>query len=191
MRIKELDNSHQRLMENLKTFHRMETAYEEIRAYITDVLQTVARDLSQPTSLVRFDEKTVPKGWLEASDLPNWKRTDHALVTIGVENLAPDAIIGSSAFDQCHAYVFSAFFYKINNETTMTALRQKLRAPEGFVLAKERRYLFTKNLPELRVEDFCNRQELTKYFREPLNLLANWLTNNKESLRKAAELAGK
>ncbi len=191
MRIKELDSSHHCLLENLKTFHKMETSYEEIRGYIADVLEALARDLNQQPSLVKFDHKTIPKGWLEASDLPNWKGTGHALVNIGIENLAPDAIVGSSVVDQCRAHVYSAYFHNINNETAMTEFRQKLRPPQGFVEAKERGYLFTMDLPELGVEDFCNRQELTAYFSKPLNLLVNWLTKNKESLRQTAEVAGK
>jgi hypothetical protein len=85
----------------------------------------------------------------------------------------------------------SPYCYDTKDDTVLTDLRQKLQAPEGFVVANKRGYLFTKDLEDLPVEDFCNRLKLKKYFSEPLNLLVNWATENKKSLRKTAEGARK
>jgi len=181
------------LLQNLKTFHKMETGYEEIRSYISDVLQELARYLNQQRSLLKFDEKTIKNGYLEASDILAWKGTEDALVTIGLEGLerTPDAIVGSSLADPCRAYLYSRYCYSINDDKAIDELRHKLQSPQGFVAARERGYLFMKGLDELPVKDFCNRQALTKYFREPLDLLADWLTKNNESLRRAAKVTGK
>jgi len=193
MKVKQLDDSHRCLLEHLETFRKMMTSYDEIRDYVTDVLQELARDLNREQSSAKFDEKTIPRGWLDASDLPNWKRTNNALVAVGLEGFERGlgAIVGSSAVDQCWAYVYSPYYYSVNDAIAIDELRRKLDPPEGFVATTRRGYLFTKGLDELPVEDFCNRQALTKYFREPLKLLLNWVANNKESLRRAAERMGK
>jgi hypothetical protein len=107
MTMRELDDSHRCLLENLQTFSKMTTAYKDIVRYIKDVLQDLARSLNQQQSSMKFDEKTIPQGWLDASDLPNAKGTDHALRAVGLEGLegGPDAIVGSSVVDHCRAYV--------------------------------------------------------------------------------------
>ena len=193
MKVKELDDSHRSLLEHLETFRKMMTSYEEIRDYVNDVLQELARDLNQQQLGVNFDPKTIPRGWLEASDIPKWKRTEHALVTIGLEGLERGlgAIVGSSVVDQCQAYVYSPYCDSTKEDTVVIELRGKLRPPAGFVAATQRGYVFTKDLDELPVEDFCDRQKLMTYFSEPLKLLIGWLTNNKETLRQSAERARK
>ena len=193
MKIKELDSSHRCLLENLDTYRKMKTSYEEISEYVNDVLRELVRELNrrvQQQSL-RFDEKTIPRGWFDASDLPNWKGSKDALVAIGIEGLwgGLGAIIGSTSavLDQCYAYVYSPYYYSINDDTAIDEVRRKLQPPDGFVRATQRGYLFTKDVAEVPVGDFCNRQALAKYFREPLTLLIDWLTKNKETLRQAAK----
>lgn len=188
-----LYSSHRCLMENLQTFHKMETAYQEIRDYVKEVLQELARYLNSQQSLPKFDEKTIAKGYLEASDILAWKGTEDALVTIGLEGLnrTPDAIVGPSLADPCRAFVYSRYYYSINEDIGIQDLCRKLQSPQGFVAARERGYLFTKDLDALHVEVFCNRQALTKYFSEPLNVLLNWLIKNKELIRRTAELTRK
>jgi len=144
MRIKELDTSHRCLLQHLETFRKMTTSYEEIRGYVNGVLQEMARDLNQQSSLLKFDEKfdekTIPKGYLEASDIQAWKGTNDALVSIGLEGFDQGlgAIVGSSAVDQCRAFVYSRYYWSINNDTAIDQLRRKLRSPQGFVAAKQR-----------------------------------------------------
>ncbi len=188
MKINEPDSSHRCLLEHLDTYRKMNRSYEEIRDYVTDVLRDLLRELNQQQSF-RFDEKTIPKGWLEASDLPNWKGTEHALVTIGVEGLERGlgAIIGSTAVEQCYAYVYSPYYHSVNDDTAIDEVRRKLQAPDGFVAATQRGYLFTKDIDEVPVDDFCNREALAKYFRQPLASLIDWLAKHKESLRRTAQ----
>ena len=127
MKVKQLDDSHRCLLEHLETFRKMMTSYDEIRDYVTDVLQELARDLNREQSSAKFDEKTIPRGWLDASDLPNWKRTNNALVAVGLEGFERGlgAIVGSSAVDQCWAYVYSPYYYSVNDAIAIDELRRK------------------------------------------------------------------
>jgi hypothetical protein len=191
MKIKELDSSHRCLLEHLDTYRKMKTSYEEMREYVNDVLRELARELNrqyQQQSL-KFDEKTIPKGYLQTTDLPNWKASKQPLVAIGVEGLERGlgAIIGSTTVDQCYAYVYSPYCHSIKDDIGIDEVRRKLQPPDGFVLTTERGYLFKKDVAEVPIDDFCDRLALAKHFREPLTLLIDWLTKNKEGLRQAAK----
>ena len=97
MKIKELDSSHRCLLEHLDTYRKMKTSYEEISEDVNDVLRELVRELNRQVQQqsLRFDEKTIPKGWFDASDLPNWKGSKDALVAIGIEGLWGDLVLSS------------------------------------------------------------------------------------------------
>jgi len=142
MRIKELDTSHRCLLQHLETFRKMMTSYEEIRGYVNGVLQELARDLNQQSSLLKFDEKfdekTIPKGYLEAADIQAWKGTNDALVSIGLEGFDQGlgAIVGSSAVDQCRACVLPLLLvhkqrYGYRSASPEAAVATRIRGSEA------------------------------------------------------------
>ena len=192
-----LDASHRCVLENWESVTQMKDCAAQVDRYLKEFASKVCGAFhAKHQGKFDCEDKVEKSGYfqLHPISLTKWKKTEWALLSLGIEYPRVESILHIDSERPFLAYVFSQYraFNTVNDSSTDQLISIVPPPPDfGTTLDNpERGCLFQKVIPAITPADFCDPKKLEKHLVDPLAELVAWFTTNEETILKAFSVGG-